>query len=366
MVDKNAGRLKVVIWMNFPSHHQSAFFTALDSAGVDLHVVYYGAITGDRLALGWKSAAMGQPGITKATSIKRAIQVLRKQTDAVHVIPGYGGRITPFVAVAAAWHRIAWVHWSEPAHPGTRWWIDWPRKWLYAQLVNYRALGALAIGLNAERDFIRWGIRHSKIRQLPYSRGLESAMTRLPASSGALVFGFVGALCRRKGVDDIIPAFGEVARRYPFVKLVLVGRNDFGPDLDRLIQDRAVASQVEFHPAVAPEAVGKYLSGIDVFVMPSRFDGWGVALQEAALAGCALISTRTCGAATHLVRDGINGVLIDRCSVATLSRAMERYAANPRLAAKHGAASPRIAAEFLPEANARRLVNALTELSRMD
>lgn len=366
MFEKNAGRLKVVIWMNFPSHHQSAFFTALQSTGVDLHVVYYGAITGDRLALGWKSADGEQPGSQKATNIWRALQVLRELEDAVHVLPGYGGRITPFVAVAAAWHQIAWVHWSEPAHPGIRWWIDWPRKWLYAQFVNYRALGALAIGVNAEHDFMRWGIRRSKIRQLPYSRGRETTGTRPPAQSGAPVFGFVGALCRRKGVDDIIPAFGEIARRYPCVKLVLVGRNDFGPELDRLIRDNAVAFRVEVHPAVAPEAVDKYLSGIDVFVMPSRFDGWGVALQEAALAGCALISTRTCGAARHLVRDGINGILIDRCSAATLSQAMETYAANPELVAKHGAASPRIAAEFLPEANARRLVKAIAELRQLN
>lgn len=344
--------------MNFPSHHQGAFFSALRTAGVDLHVAYYGAITADRLALGWGTQEQESSASIKVSGFRSALAVLREYKDAVHIIPGYGGRIPSFVAIVASWSHIPWVHWSEPAHPGMRWWIDWPRKWLYAKLVNRRALGALAIGANAESDFLRWGMDRRKIRQLPYSRAQVRQVVRVQRST-RITFGFVGALCRRKGVDALISAFGQIVRMAPQARLLLVGRNDFGSELDRMILECAAGSRIEIHSAVAADDVLRYLEEIDVFVMASRFDGWGVALQEAALAGCALISTRTCGAAQHLVRHEQNGMLLTNCNAAAIFQAMEAYAAIPGLAAKHGALSPAIAADFLPEENARRLARAL-------
>lgn len=360
MKSEAGNRPEVVVWMNFPSHHQSAFFRALEATGVRLRVVYYGAITPDRLALGWR--VQGEFGGERIGGAGAALRVLREHPDALHVIPGYGSRITAVAACGAAWQRIAWAHWSEPAHPGVRWWIDWPRKWLYAQLVNRRGTGALAIGLNAQSDFERWGVRRAKIRQLPYSRRRDAAPVRCPVEGRRLIFGFVGVINERKGVDAVVRAFGAVAREFPGVGLLLVGRNDFGSSLERMIgESGAPDGAVEVRPPIAASEVERVMEAIDVFVMPSRFDGWGVALQEAALAGCALISTCTCGAARHLISDGENGVLLERCAVEPLARAIRVYASAPSLAQRHGAVSQRLAAGYTPDANAARFVRALAD-----
>jgi glycosyltransferase involved in cell wall biosynthesis len=96
-----------------------------------------------------------------------------------------------------------------------------------------------------------------------------------------------------------------------------------------------------------------------VLVLPSRFDGWGVVLNEGASMGLALISTGHCGAAYHLIQPGENGIRVNAGSVESLAAAMAAYTRNPELAAKHGRESVRISREYSPERNAKRFVAAL-------
>jgi glycosyltransferase involved in cell wall biosynthesis len=70
--------------------------------------------------------------------------------------------------------------------------------------------------------------------------------------------------------------------------------------------------------------------------MPSRDDNWPLALHEAALSGCTLVTTRAVGNAEELVRD-TNGVVIPTISGHALAAALRTVAAWP--ADQHAAAS---------------------------
>ncbi|MDA7932124.1 glycosyltransferase family 4 protein, partial [Akkermansiaceae bacterium] len=58
---------------------------------------------------------------------------------------------------------------------------------------------------------------------------------------------------------------------------------------------------------VQPDALPGLMSEASAFVLPSRFEPWGVVVQEAAASSLPLICSDACGAGVHLLRDRWNG-----------------------------------------------------------
>lgn len=71
-------------------------------------------------------------------------------------------------------------------------------------------------------------------------------------------------------------------------------------------------------PRALPEVFGQH----GVFVLPSKFEPWGVVVAEAAASGLPVICTTACGAGTDIVRPYYNGIVVASGDVAGLARAM--------------------------------------------
>ena len=84
------------------------------------------------------------------------------------------------------------------------------------------------------------------------------------------------------------------------------------PDEVRRLRDGAaqagIADRITFHGALAQEAVAALMETCDVFVSPSTFESYGMAVAEAAAAGLPVLSQRV-GAAEQLIRHGETGFL---------------------------------------------------------
>ena len=110
---------------------------------------------------------------------------------------------------------VEWVHWSECSHPGLRWFLGYPRKRWYGDLVAHHALGAFAQGVLATSDFMRWGIPLERIAFLPYvvNAGDRSAVIDRECQSfvgSRKAFLYIGVLCHRKAIDVLLKAFAAV------------------------------------------------------------------------------------------------------------------------------------------------------------
>src|SRR5262249_32859433 len=101
----------------------------------------------------------------------------------------------------------------------------------------------------------------------------------------------------------------------------------------------------------------------DVFVLPSRHDGWGVVVNQALGAGLPVIASDAVGAGLDLVEDGVNGLIVPAGSAAALERAMERLALQPDLARAYGQAARRKAAEITPAAGAEKWAAVFDQLA---
>lgn len=367
LVNFDTSKLRLLIWMNMPSHHQSAFFNALKKVGIDLVVHYYGGMNKGRLEQGWGRPDNLPPG---ERFVRGEVGSLKECPDwraRIHVVPGYGSTFLRILVRTLSSEGIPWMHWSEPAYEGLRWWISYPLKRWYARIVNNHAVRALAIGTMARDDFRRWGINEDKISIFPYAvEGLSPSVPPDPevhefTARFSTAFMYVGLLCHRKATDILIEAFSRVVTAQPGSGLVLVGKDSGEGNYRKLAEKFDLSERILFRGPIPANSVASVLRCCQVFILPSRFDGWGMGLNEAASLGKALISTEKCGSAHHLIVHGENGFRVLPDNSEALSEAMIRYATDPELVERHGKRSATLFAEYTPEKNALNFLKILEE-----
>lgn len=356
--------MRVCIWSILPNHYQASFHDALRAAGVDLRVCYYQRVDDDRLAQGWNRCDTlpdGETYVSEESDVLAAVADWRRR---VHVVPGFGDPFTRMLVSRLAVERASWVHWSEPARPGLRWWLSLARKRWYARLVNRAALGAFGIGQAAMDDIIRWGVCRERVALLPYS----SPACDRPDSpdeethrfvAGRLAFVFVGSLNRRKGIDVLLRAYANLGEAGTKTALVLVGNDYSSGGYEQQAAALGIRDRVLFRGPVRSETIPGVLAAGSILVLPSRFDGWGVVLNEAATMSLALIGSHRAGASHHLIRPAENGFVVQAGSTSSLTAALRCYATNPRLAGRHGEQSRRVFEDYTPRRNAERFMRAI-------
>jgi glycosyltransferase involved in cell wall biosynthesis len=153
----------------------------------------------------------------------------------------------------------------------------------------------------------------------------------------------VGSVVPRKGYDILVAALAEIPELA--WRLTIAGDRERAPEtaarLDDQIAGVGLAGRVTFVGAVAPGRLMQLYAAADLFVLPSRFEGYGMAYAEAIAHGVPVVGTRA-GAIPDTVPAGA-GVLVppdDVDALAAILRALiesplqrERLAAGARAAA---------------------------------
>jgi glycosyltransferase involved in cell wall biosynthesis len=128
---------------------------------------------------------------------------------------------------------------------------------------------------------------------------------------------------KNKGIEDLVPAFTELARRRPSLTLTVLGAGV--PDADVLSRFPAdVRSRVVLVPdTTTEEATAAVYAAADAFVLPSLFEGTPQVLIEAMASGLPVVATATCGM-KDVIRNGDNGLVVPTRSPAAVAVAVER------------------------------------------
>ncbi|QIJ62738.1 glycosyltransferase [Streptomyces sp. JB150] len=137
----------------------------------------------------------------------------------------------------------------------------------------------------------------------------------------------VGRLCRQKGQDVLLDAWGAVRARVPDARLVLVGD---GPDRDRL----KPPASVRLVGAVAD--VVPWYQAADLVVLPSRWEGMALAPLEAMACGRPVVVTDVDGARESLPLALRPHCLVPAGDPAALAAAVVRLLLDPPLRASLG------------------------------
>ena len=242
-----------------------------------------------------------------------------------------------------------WMFWGEKLGARSR-----KHDMLTAPL--HRASGIAAIGAWAERDYAA-RFPKTRIFNIPYHCDLApfSAEPKAQREPSTITFLFCGQMIARKGLDHLLTAFAALPEN---ARLLLVGRE---AELPQLLASLApsVRERVRYAGFQAPEALPKFFAQADVFVLPSRYDGWGVVVNQALGAGLPILASDQVGAAHDLVVEGKNGSIFSAGDATSLGAAMLRYLQNPELADAHGEASRIASTDWTPARGADRWAHAL-------
>ena len=302
--------MKIVCWHPVLTDHQSYTWEALQRAGVSsLQIFTLEKEHAERQAQGWvnrHAAAMPSALIPQSGWLGFALRQLREHQDAVHIFgsPFERPRLMLVLLAALCMRRRVWLI-SEPYSPiSTGYQNDNLRLAgrikatlrplvykIYGALLKRRINGILAISPLAVSQYAGIGIAPEKIYPFAYFvprlSGVPAPAAEIKTSPLRLIF--IGTLIARKGIDILLEAIATLRRDGMTVHLDIYGPGDGG----RFDEQDACVNYCGTIPfGEAQRVIAEY----DFLVLPSRYDGWGVVINEALLAGVPVIGSDAAGA----------------------------------------------------------------------
>jgi glycosyltransferase involved in cell wall biosynthesis len=156
------------------------------------------------------------------------------------------------------------------------------------------------------REPIYIGIDVEKFRR-EYPVEIANLKKELNLTSGEKVLGFVGALSPQKGLVFLIDAVEKLLARFPNIKCLLIGEGEQEPALKAKIQQKQLDANFVF-PGQRYD-IPALLKLMDVFVLPSLWEGLPQVVLEAMAARTPVVATDVCGT-PEIIENGQNGLLV--------------------------------------------------------
>jgi glycosyltransferase involved in cell wall biosynthesis len=148
-----------------------------------------------------------------------------------------------------------------------------------------------------------------------------------------LIVGHVAKFDVQKAQDDLAAAIPWVLKQCPKAKFLFVGEGALRPQIERQVESLGVASRVVF--TGFRQDVAALLKMMDVFALPSRWEGLSLVLLEAMACRKPVVATRVTGN-IDVVVDGVTGFLVPVGTPQVLAEKIVALLRDPRLCAEFG------------------------------
>jgi glycosyltransferase involved in cell wall biosynthesis len=191
--------------------------------------------------------------------------------------------------------------------------------------------------------------------QLQTTTGREAMRSSLGVPAAAPLGGIIARLTEQKAHRHLFDAMASTPE-LGSLHLLVVGDGNLREELRRQVEQLGLSSRVYF--LGARRDLGNLLGAIDVFVMPSLWEGLPLSMVLAMGAGLPVVATRVAGI-PEVVQDGVTGILVAPADVPALGSALARLVADPALRQTMGAAA---SAFVRPRFGVDTYVAAVTDL----
>lgn len=145
----------------------------------------------------------------------------------------------------------------------------------------------------------------------------------------------VGRLVPEKGFDLLIAAFAGLARKHPDWDLVILGEGALREALEVQVQAAGLVQRVSLPGTVGN--VGEWYKNASLYVMSSRFEGFGNTLAEALAHGLPAVSFDCDTGPRYIIRHEVDGLLVPSGNAAALAAALDRLMGDAALRARFAA-----------------------------
>lgn len=154
--------------------------------------------------------------------------------------------------------------------------------------------------------------------------------------AGKTVLLTVGRLQRRKGQDMMIKAMSALLSRFPNLFYAIVGRGECKAELESLIDEYQISSNVQVYPEVDDRIMIQCYQQCDAFILPNRtiggdIEGFGMVLIEAQACGQPVIAGNS-GGTKEALKPGETGFVIDCNTPESIENNLSELLTRERLA----------------------------------
>lgn len=156
-------------------------------------------------------------------------------------------------------------------------------------------------------------------------------IVQTPRKGTPKTIGVVSRLERIKGMDLVVPAFAEVYKHHTELKLLIVGDGTQREFMEQQLHKACLPKDsVQFVGRQNQDKLQSFYDQIDILLMPSRSEGFGLTAIEGMARGCVPVVSNT-GGLPEVVEDGVSGLLHTSESVEDMISKIASVICNPKL-----------------------------------
>ena len=202
----------------------------------------------------------------------------------------------------------------------------------------------VTVSLPSARDLAALGVAPERIAVV--RNGLDPApeVTLTAPRVAAPRVAVLSRLVPHKQIEDALDAVAALRDRIPGLHLDIVGGGWWHDRLTAHAERLGIADAVTFHGHVDDVTKHQVVQRCWVHLLPSRKEGWGLAVVEAAQHAVPTIGYRSSGGLTDSIVDGVTGILVDNSR--ELTERLEELLADDVLREELGRKAQARTAEF--------------------
>lgn len=161
-----------------------------------------------------------------------------------------------------------------------------------------------------------------QILKEPYTQEQKQKLRKELELVPGVIFLAVGQFIHRKGFDLLLEAWKKTNQT---AHLYIIGGGPLRKEYERYICENGLKN-VHILDFMPPAEVIRHYLAVDVFVMPTREDIWGLVINEAMACGLPIITSQNCTAGNELIENDVNGYVYDCQDTDALARYIELLA----------------------------------------
>ncbi|MBN1914262.1 MAG: glycosyltransferase family 4 protein [Candidatus Omnitrophica bacterium] len=289
---------------------------------------------------------------------------LAKESPDVVVTGGYQHPSYILALFYSLLFRKKFILWSE-VHQRN----DHPLKQAYKRWFIRRCNGYLVPGNSALDYILFYGAEKEKVWVAPdavdndyffkavSSCGPQAEGLRKKNNYPSKLILYVGRLIGYKGIIDLLEAFKSVSAEDPQAGLLFAGDGAAQEEYKAYCRVNIIGN-VFFAGFIQQESLPLYYALAKVLVLPSRFEPWGLVLNEAMASGLPVIASSACGASRDLIQQGENGFVYRVGDIAELAGYLRDVLGDESRRIKMGKRSLDIISNYSPQKCAQGMIRA--------
>ncbi|WP_455671789.1 glycosyltransferase family 4 protein [Phocaeicola sp.] len=228
--------------------------------------------------------------------------------------------------------------------------------WMHKQEEAIKQLDAFVV--LTQNDAESWNsIRKVEVIPNPYSFAPKH-----PSNCKAKRIISAGRLNEQKGYERLIEAWSYIAPQHPEWKIDLYGHGEEKEKFDKMIKDLKI--EKSFHILPPTNHIMDEFCKSSFYVMSSRFEGLPMVLLEAMSCGLPCISFDCPHGPSDLIRNGVNGILVENGNIRELACAIEKMISDEDRRIEMGQKAFQLVQKYSPDNIMPKWIHLFNSLKR--